>query len=204
MTRHTASIVILALLLTAGSIVASFAIRMTDSAAAGNLPPTAVVFTGQFDRITRGLDLMASGQVQRLFISGVNAGAGIDRMSFAQQFKLSEVLEAQLKAGNIILAPQAQDTLENGCETARWLAQHPDVRSVLLITSRPHMPRATIALARATEFRLPIERLSVDNGNYDVIQTFIAELLKYTKTLLVSFLPEALWPEDRSGLCQEG
>jgi len=38
---------------------------------------TAVVFTGAFNRVEHGLYLMLTGQVERLFISGANAQAGI-------------------------------------------------------------------------------------------------------------------------------
>jgi uncharacterized SAM-binding protein YcdF (DUF218 family) len=200
--RRAASIVILATILIAGGMVASFAMRLMDSDKKGDLPQTAVVFTGQFDRITLGLDLLSSGQVQRLFISGVNAGAGLSPETFSQQFKLTEALQAKLQSGDIILATDAQDTLENACETSRWISSNDGVKSVLLITSRFHMPRASLALARATDFSLPLQRLSVDDADSEGVTQLLTEFIKFSKTLLVSFLPEALWPDDRSGVCR--
>lgn len=202
MMRHAASIIILALILVAGGIMSSFAMRMMDTDKDGDLPQTAVVFTGQFDRITLGLDLLSSGQVQRLFISGVNAGAGLSPATFSQQFKMSEALQGRLQSGDIILATEAQDTLENACETSRWISSNDSVTSVLLITSRFHMPRASLALSRATDFSLPIQRLSVDDADTETFSTLLAEFIKFTQTLLVSFLPEAFWPDDKSGVCR--
>jgi hypothetical protein len=148
------------------------------------------------------LDLLSSGQVQRLFISGVNAGAGLSPETFSQQFKLTEALQAKLQSGDIILATDAQDTLENACETSRWISSNDGVKSVLLITSRFHMPRASLALARATDFSLPLQRLSVDDADSEGVTQLLTEFIKFSKTLLVSFLPEALWPDDRSGVCR--
>jgi uncharacterized SAM-binding protein YcdF (DUF218 family) len=202
--RHAVSIIILVPIVMVGSIMASFALRMMDSDEAGHLSQTAVVFTGQFDRITCGLDLMATGQVQRLFISGVNSAAGLSPDTFSDQFKLSEALKTKLQSGNITLATEAQDTLENACETARWISGNKGVTSVILITSRFHMPRASLALARATDFSIPIQRLSVDDIDSDGVSRLLVEFIKFSQTLIVSFLPEDLWPDDRSGACLKG
>lgn len=204
MMRHAASTIIFALILVAGGIIASFAMRMMDSDKEGDLPQTAVVFTGQFDRITLGLDLLSSGQVQRLFISGVNAGAGLSPETFAQKFKLSDELQVKLQSGTIVLATDAQDTLENACETSQWITSNRDVTSVILITSRYHMPRASLALSRASDFSLPIERLSVDDADSDSVSQLLTEFIKFSQTLVVSFMPEALWPDNRSGICSKG
>jgi uncharacterized SAM-binding protein YcdF (DUF218 family) len=197
-----ASIVILAFILITGATMASFAVLMMDNHKASDLPQTAVVFTGQFDRITLGLDLLASGRVQRLFISGVNRGAGLSPESFADQFKLSDDLQSKLASGDIILATEAHDTLENACETSHWISGNSGVTSVLLITSRFHMPRAAFALSRATDFSLPILRLSVDKTDMETLSNLITELVKFTQTVMVSFMPEALWPDNQSGVCR--
>lgn len=105
------------------------------------LPSTAVVFTGQFDRTERGLDLLAAGQVQRLFISGVNPKAGLIVSGFADQFGLTADQRLWLETDKITLAPDARSTLENALETACWLENHPNVGAVTLITSQRHMAR---------------------------------------------------------------
>lgn len=46
----------------------------------------AVVFTGQFERIDVALQMLDQGTIQRLFISGLNPGAGLFPASFVAQF----------------------------------------------------------------------------------------------------------------------
>lgn len=199
--RRLASIVYLLIMAIALTLIAAFGMRMRDTASLGALPPTAVVFTGQFNRVTGALNLLSERKVAVIFISGVNAGAGIRPTTFADQFNLSDLLRQKLAAGDIILAPRANDTLENGCETAQWLAENPDINSVVLITSRFHMPRASFSLARATDNRILIQRQSVDDANA-TIGNLVAEFMKFTKTLIISFVPFSIWMGDRSGICQ--
>lgn len=74
----------------------------------------AVVFTGQFNRVNATLRLFEDGQITRLFISGVNPGAGIEAATFADQFNLS---------------PRARQALHTGADhagRAGW--QHPGKR----------------------------------------------------------------------------
>jgi hypothetical protein len=62
-------------------------------------------------------------QVEMLFIAGVNKRAGIRPEGFAEQFSLSPALRDALAQARIILASDADTTLENAIETACWLAQ---------------------------------------------------------------------------------
>lgn len=195
----------LLLLVSAGlAIAADYGLRLRDTASMAALPATAVVFTGQFDRIAVGLDLLSEGKIQTLFISGVNRGAGLSTAGFADQFHLSPALRQDLASGRIVLKSEAQDTLENACETARWLRTEPSINRLLLITSRRHMPRASLALERATRFRVRIERLSVGEELLQDPSAFLSEGIKFAKTLAISFLPERLWPDDENGLCRAG
>lgn len=186
------------------AVTAAYGLRLRDTADMVALPPTAVVFTGQFDRIVLGLDLLSEGKIQTLFISGVNRGAGLSTSGFADQFHLSPRLREDLASGRIILKSEAQDTLENACETSRWLRAGPPVNTLLLITSRRHMPRASLALERAARFRVRIERLSVGEELLQDPAAFLSETVKFAKTLAISFLPERLWPDDENGLCRAG
>jgi hypothetical protein len=139
-----------------------FAMRMRPSGGE-NLPGNGVVFTGQFDRVRAGLQLLEKGRFDRLFISGVNAGAGINPEHFADQFDLSPQLREALASGTLMLGTQANSTVENGLETACWYRQEKLNGPLLVITGRDHMPRASIAL----EGSLPeviIERLPIDDG----------------------------------------
>jgi uncharacterized SAM-binding protein YcdF (DUF218 family) len=183
--------------LVAAWIVFSFALRTTPTYPSPNPPVTGVVFTGQFDRIDVGLDLMEKGKLSLLFISGVNQGAGLNPANFSVQFDLRGALARDLAEGRIILATDAQDTLENALEASCWLAQHPSIKDVVLITSPLHMPRASLVLERAS--RVKVERLPVgaDTGDYGDFRS--SEFWKYTGTWFLTLLPTSMWPA-RSGL----
>lgn len=126
-----------------------FAQRMTSSDTRGLGSETGVVFTGQFDRVHVGLDLLRDGRLERLFISGVNPGAGVDPKTFADQFGFDATLETALETGRLALGPHAQTTTENAVETACWYKAQNLKSPLLLITTDLHMPRASLALERA-------------------------------------------------------
>lgn len=126
-----------------------FVRRMESSVVGSQLPRNAVVFTGQFDRIHAGLALLRERRIERLFISGVNSGAGIRIEQFANEFRLDAELRLALSAGRLELGPKAQTTEQNAVETACWFRAHGLFGPILLITSSSHMPRASLALERA-------------------------------------------------------
>ena len=69
--------------------------------------------------------------------------------------------------GRIVLATDPNTTLQNAAESTRWLADHPDIRRVLRITSRSHMPRASLALERAlksSSIVVEVVRYPVEDG----------------------------------------
>lgn len=175
-------------------MVVDFALRSRVIDNSDQLPSTAVVFTGQFDRIERGLDLLATEQVQRLFISGVNPKAGLTMRGFADQFALTADQRLLLEADKIALAPDAHTTLENALETACWIERQPDVQSVALITSQRHMARASLALERAIG---PVRVIRVTS---DPVEAHLSpwknliEARKFVATWGLTLLPRRLWP----------
>jgi uncharacterized SAM-binding protein YcdF (DUF218 family) len=197
--QRLASVVYLIIVAIPLGIVALFGVWMRDTTGPGALPRTAVVFTGQFGRVTAALDLLSEGKVARIFVTGVNAGAGIRPATFAEHFKLSEALRREHATGGIVLATDANDTLENGCETAEWLAENPDITSVVLVTSRFHMPRAFLSLTRATDRHILIERLSVDDA-HATKSGMIDEFMRFTATFFMRFVP-SIWADERPGIC---
>lgn len=140
---------VLLILLTVGDFA-----RRTQSTFDALTPPVpGVVFTGQFSRVHVGLDLLEHGRVRPLLISGANGGAGIPIAGFAKQFQLSPALQAALSDGQLVLASGADTTFQNAYEARQWLATLPQGKPVVLITSRFHMPRASVALELAVENR---------------------------------------------------
>ena len=183
----TLTLVIIALTVGIMAVTAvNFAGRVETSLPAGaDLPENAVVFTGQFDRIHAGLGLLRRARVERLLISGVNAGAGIQIETFSEQFGLDVGLRQALLSGRLALGPVAQNTLQNAAETACWYLASGLSGPILLITSRPHMPRASLALERALPGREVLRMSLPGTHGGPLFQTLGTEFLKFAATALV-------------------
>jgi uncharacterized SAM-binding protein YcdF (DUF218 family) len=176
------------------TMAADFQRRLSANAVVGRLPATAIVFTGEFGRIRVGLGLLDKGAIERLFVSGVNRGAGIFREHFADQFALSDGLRAALSHGRIILGSKAQTTLQNGSETACRLGRRAREIRLLLITSRRHLPRASLVLERLIPASR-IERLAtLDAVEMQTLKGLVVEFGKFVATWLITLLPTAYWP----------
>jgi len=149
------------------------------------------------------LSLFDQGQIDRIFISGVNGGAGITQQSFADQFKISSNARAALRSGQIILAPDANTTIENAMEAACWLDTQPSVREIVLITGRYHMARASWALERASAGSLSVRRLNPTepNASDTRLRRYFLELSKFGATVVFMSLPRQLWPAMRPTSC---
>jgi uncharacterized SAM-binding protein YcdF (DUF218 family) len=185
-----------------GSLFYSFQSRIQSGLDRNAVPRTAIVFTGQFDRIRFALGLMDEGGIDRLFISGVNPGAGIVPARFAAQFALSPRLASALAAGDIVLATEANTTLENAIETACWLRRHPEIRQVALITSQRHMARASLALERALPAGRHIARLPSDQfAGSGLSAGQLSEFVKFSATWLITLMPKAAWPVNSLNSC---
>lgn len=176
-------------LVTAGlfiGVAAEFALRMEPSRSAEDLETNAVVFTGQFDRVFAGLDMLREGLVENLFISGVNPGAGMTRERFAMQFSLDANLQRALASGRLALGERAENTLENAAETACWYKRRGLSGPLLLITSCLHMPRASLALERSLS-DVDVVRMCLSNAAKDVTtEALINEFKKFIVTLVVA------------------
>ena len=165
------------------------------------LPRTAVVFTGDFDRIRLGLELLSSDSIGRLFITGVNGDAGLNVARFPSQFELTPDQANWITTGRIVLAPDAHTTLENALETACWLDRQPDVKAVTLITSQEHMARASVALQRGVSPASVVRVISEPSEAYDKYQLDLVEFSKFTTTWIITLLPKNLWPSNEPTLC---
>ena len=180
----------------------SFSIRSQGYQSIEGIPRTGIVFTGQFDRVQLGLRLMDDGQFDRLIISGVNSGAGIEQERFAVQFELSANLRKALESGAIVLASGARTTIENGYETACWLQENDDIQAVTLITSKRHMARAFLALHSLRPHNVEIVRLStpktLTDEDYNVQ---ISEFLAYSATWLFLLIPNWALPGEGNLFC---
>ena len=101
-----------------------------------------VALTGGSERISDAVELLAEGRGRRLLITGVNRTTSPERLA------------ATLPSyGNLFdccidMDYQARNTVGNAIETKRWAEQR-NIRSLIVVTSSYHMPRAMIELQRA-------------------------------------------------------
>ncbi len=101
-----------------------------------------VVLTGGSSRVSDAIELLASGYGRRLLISGVHSTNGTADISRS----LPE--SSPLLACCIDLDRSAVNTRSNASETRRW-ARDRGLRSLIIVTSNYHMPRALVELSHA-------------------------------------------------------
>jgi uncharacterized SAM-binding protein YcdF (DUF218 family) len=106
--------------------------RMTDAI---------VVLTGGANRIERGLDLLQRHRAQRMLISGV--ARTVRPADLAARYPG----QAPLFKCCIDLGRESVDTRSNAEEVARWMDKR-KFRSIRLVTTDWHMPRARFELSR--------------------------------------------------------
>jgi uncharacterized SAM-binding protein YcdF (DUF218 family) len=103
-----------------------------------------VALTGGASRITDAVNLLASGRGRRLLISGVGPGTNT-----AELMRLTPDHQRWFDCC-IDLGYAAANTVGNAVETTRW-ARERGFRSLVVVTSGYHMPRAMLEISH----RLP-------------------------------------------------
>jgi uncharacterized SAM-binding protein YcdF (DUF218 family) len=101
-----------------------------------------VVPTGAQGRIARGIDLVGQGRARRMLITGVDRRVKPAELAEAQHVSL------KVMACCVDLGREASDTRSNADETTAWVWRN-NYKSVRLVTSDWHMPRARFELERA-------------------------------------------------------
>lgn len=98
-----------------------------------------VTLTGGAQRIGDALHLLREGRGKRLLISGVN------ERTRAEEITRLHPGARDLVACCVDLGTQARNTIGNSIETRRWTRAH-EFRSITVVTSNYHMPRALLEL----------------------------------------------------------
>ncbi|WP_029006930.1 YdcF family protein [Azospirillum halopraeferens] len=107
-----------------------------------------VVLTGGSGRLSKGLDLLAEGVAEKLFVSGVYDGVDVQEL-----LRLSRQDPGELECC-IVLGYAADNTVGNAFETADWMEEQ-GYRSLRLVTSNYHMQRSLL------EFRMAMPALTI-------------------------------------------
>ena len=139
-----------------------------------------VVLTGGTSRVADALELLGSGRGKRLLITGVNPGtttADIARQTVDYGRLLNCCVDLDYSALN---------TLGNAVQARRWALDH-DFKSLIVVTSAYHMPRALAELAHqlpdAALIPFPVvsDRLRIEPwwSNGETARLVLSEYLKY-------------------------
>lgn len=100
-----------------------------------------VVLTGGSGRLEAGLDLLARGRAEKLFVSGVYQGIDVQRLlQIARRGR--DGIESRIAVGT------AANTRGNALETAEWMRKE-KFRSLRLVTGAYHMPRSLLEFGAA-------------------------------------------------------
>ncbi|MEP4032920.1 YdcF family protein [Roseibium polysiphoniae] len=101
-----------------------------------------VVLTGGTERVERAVSLLSEGRAMRLLISGVHPGT--------TRKQIASITSADMPLFDccVDLDRLALNTAGNATETAVWAQSHA-FRSLLVVTSAYHLPRAQAELAEA-------------------------------------------------------
>lgn len=140
------------------------------------LPPShkadaVMVFTGSSDRIVVGYESYLKGLGKRLMITGY------DYPRFAREPQVRKV-SRKVRKDKVFIDLKARNTIENAKNGADWAVKN-KVRSILLVTTADHMPRAYFELRRLLPDDVAIYTESVEGtrGDYPGMDSEQARLL---------------------------
>jgi uncharacterized SAM-binding protein YcdF (DUF218 family) len=146
-------------------------------------PPTVdgiVALTGSAGRVQLALRVLADNGAHQLLITGIGGNAERDALAHAAGMDLAPL------AARITLGRYAATTRGNAIETAAWAIQN-GVRSLIVVTTAWHMPRALAELRQAMpDVRLYPLPLAPDEPERHAAEPSLrAQAEEYTKYLLV-------------------
>ena len=98
-----------------------------------------IVLTGGDKRVNTGLDLIADGKADYLFISGVNAKVKPEELIALWRGDHEKVLP------KLTLGYAADSTATNATESQEWIKKN-DIHSVRLVTANYHMARSMLLM----------------------------------------------------------
>ena len=121
-----------------------------------------VVLTGGSARVASGLQLLANGAAERLYISGAGEDVTVADL-------LAQSPEIDIPDSTYVTLGRARDTQENAAESAAWIKSN-GVDTVRLVTSYYHMPRAMLFMEDASPnvmfYPSPVEPETINRNNW--------------------------------------
>jgi uncharacterized SAM-binding protein YcdF (DUF218 family) len=169
----------------------SFVLFVSSLPAAPAIPPKAdgiVALTGGGERLDTAVALLERGQAKRLLVSGVAQETTKETVG-----KMSEGGPRFACCADIGYA--AEDTHGNAEEAAAWAREH-HFHSLLIVTSRYHMPRTmrefSAVLPEVSLIAYPVDQSRIDLGGWwrhpHTVQLLHREYVKYLASLVITRL----------------
>jgi uncharacterized SAM-binding protein YcdF (DUF218 family) len=199
--RSAALLLLIILVWSAGLVAFAGRIARSTPAREPAVADGVVALTGASDvRITAAMKLLETGKARRMLISGVNQQAS--------RADIRGVAKATRRLYDccVDLDRQALDTVGNARETAVW-ARKLHYRSLILVTSDFHMPRAMLeeraALPEVSFIPYPVRSADFDARHWwrsqESARRMVLEYCKYlailTRESLLSLGPKAHPPD---------
>lgn len=107
-----------------------------------------VVLTGGSSRVSDAMELLAGGYGKRLLISGVHPTSGASDISRSLPDNPALSANQSLLGCCVDLDRSAINTRSNAAETRRWVRER-GFKSLIVVTSNYHMPRAIAEMSHA-------------------------------------------------------
>lgn len=179
-----AAVLVVALVWTSGLL--AFAARVDRSTPPGD-PPDAdgvVALTGgSAERIEAAMQLLEAGKAKRMLISGVS------RQVTRAQLQILTGADKPIYDCCVDLGFRAADTVGNAEETADW-ARGKGYRTLILVTSDYHMPRAKLelkgAMPEAVLYPYPVSTPELKASHWWASNESLERMtLEYSKYLVV-------------------
>ncbi|WP_371349085.1 YdcF family protein [Ancylobacter sp. IITR112] len=186
------------------ALVAGFALFVAGiegrDAQAGRRADGIVVLTGGSERIAEATNLLLEGRGKRLLITGVHPDTTLDEIMRTVP-ATREALECCVELGRAALNTQG-----NAIEAGEWAKAH-DFRSLLVVTSAWHMPRALVELRRTTPgitlVPYPVVPRRAAEGGPPTLAGLRLLAVEYVKFLAASLGVRA-WPAVTSQMRETG
>lgn len=118
-----------------------------------------IVLTGGDKRVNTGLDLVAEGKADYLFISGVNAKVKPEELIALWDGNHKQILP------RLTLGYAADSTATNATESREWIRKN-NIRSVRLVTANYHMARSMLLMKKQVP-DLDIVKHPVTPGDFE-------------------------------------